>query len=446
MACLFRLLSGPYRGKIFPVDTRRCLAVGTALEADFTIPDGKLLPFHCDVLFDSGRNGRMARIKTRSDDALLVVDGVPMDEVLLQSGDRMRIGNTTVEFLEGGDPDDPAAGRLARAGVRCAACRRPIPNVGGGRVLLNRSFCWRCVDLRLTVSRELGRYRILRKIDRGTATISYAAEDLSKSPTERVALHVLKAERQGDPRILRRFLTSAVFAYTLDHPLFARTRDLIHRPDVASYVTDLVEWETMQDRLLARKTFDVPLSVRIILQLAEALRYARERGIVVGRIRPNRLLISDQGQVRLKAYWLDPAAEERIARGIGAPDVPRVVPREPDAERGEYVPGLGNDLVRYLVPLPKDTTHYLHPERDVRPLGVLLFQLATGRHPGKALPKTVFASLQAAHEENCPTTAPLRLSPAVAEVIERTLAADPSTRYGNATEAAEGLKAAYLSL
>src|SRR5579872_1484264 len=103
MPCVFRVLSGPYRGKVFPLETTRPLLVGKALEADFTIPDGALAPFHARIEFSEGQTGRMARITAIDAERTHVeVDGVPFGEALVRSGDRFKIGDTAVEFREGG--------------------------------------------------------------------------------------------------------------------------------------------------------------------------------------------------------------------------------------------------------------------------------------------------------------------------------------------------------
>ena len=440
MPCLFRCLSGPYRGKVFPLDPSRPLLVGNALEADFTIPDGALEPFHVKIDFDEGRDGRMARIASLdAEKATVEVDGVPFDEALVKSGDRFKIGETTLEFREGGSEDDPAGGGPATIGRTCAACRRPVPEHGGGRVLLGVSYCVRCVDLRLTVKRDLGRYRVLRKMARDAAEIVYVAEDLSKKPPERVALRVLKAERQNDPRVLRRFLTKAVFAYALDHPVYARTRDLANRPEATQYVEDLCEWPTLEERLLAGSTFPLHASVKICMQIVEALRFARRKGMVIGKLRAARLQVSPDGGVRIKDYWLTPAVEEEIAAGIGAP----AAAADPGSEDPDDT---SSELRRYLAPDERDGAHFKDESLDVRPVGICLFQLATGTHPGEAPPHELADRLKKVYAKQRRTTSPASLQPIVAKLVARSLDRNPSNRYRSLDDLARDLKQAFLSL
>jgi hypothetical protein len=443
MPCVFRVLSGPYRGKVFPLETSRPLLVGKALEADFTIPDGALEPFHAKIEFDEGRSGHMARVTVvDAGKASVEVDGVPFDEALVRTGDRFRIGETTIELREGGRPDDPPGGRPAAPGVRCAACRREVPEHGGGRVLLGAPYCVRCVDLRLTIRRDLGRYRVLRKLARDTAEITYLAEDLSRNPPERVALRVLKSERQQDPRVLRRFLTKAVFAYTLEHPVFARTRDLSERPDVVKYVEDLCEWPTLEERLLAGSTFPLPAAVKICLQIVDALRFARRRGMVIGKLRASRLQVSPEGAVRIKDYWLAPAVEEDIALGIGAP---RAEERPLRTGGGPEDEGSA-ELRRFLAPDERDAAHYADESLDVRPVGIVLFQLATGTHPGEARPQDLLERMKKAFGRSRRTTSPANFPPIAAKVVARTLDRNPANRYRTLEELAKDLKGAFLAL
>jgi serine/threonine-protein kinase len=440
MPCLFRVLAGPYRGKVFPLETARPLLVGKALEADFTIPDGALEPFHAKIEFDEGRAGHMARVSSLDPEkASIEFDGVPMDEALVKSGDRFKIGETTLEFREGGRPGDPLSGRQAAAGTRCAACGRPVPRLGGGRMLLGAAYCVRCIDLRLTIRRDLGRYRVLRKMARDVAEITYVAEDLSKTPPERVALRVLKSERQNDPRVVRRFLVKAVFAYGLDHPVFARTRDLSQRPGTIEYVEDLCEWPTLEERLLAGATFPVHAAVKICLQIVEALRYARRRGMVIGKLRAARLQISNDGSVRIRDYWLAPAVEEEVAAGIGAPRLdPQPIEKGSVDESG--------DLKRYLAPDDRDAAHFHDEALDVRPVGIVLFQLATGTHPGDATTQELAERMKKAFLKKRRTTSPPSLPAIAQKVIARTLDRNPANRYRSLEELGRDLKAAFMAL
>src|SRR5207253_2145374 len=143
MPCLFLVHSGPYRGKVFPVEATRPLLIGRALEADFTIPDGMIEAFHARVEFESGGTGRMAKVTALDwkEESQLEVDGVPFDEALLKSGDTVKIGETTIEFREGGKQDDPVGGKKAEPGDLCIGCKWAVPRNGGGRVLLGETYC-----------------------------------------------------------------------------------------------------------------------------------------------------------------------------------------------------------------------------------------------------------------------------------------------------------------
>lgn len=445
MPCLFRVLTGPYRGKVFPLETTRPLLVGKALEADFTVPDGALEPFHAKIEFDEGRTGHMARVTSVDPEkASIEFDGVPMDEALVKSGDRFKIGETTLEFREGGRRDDPLGGKSAAVGTPCVACRRAVSALGGGRVILGVTYCVRCVDLRLTIRRDLGRYRVLRKMARDTAEITYVAEDLSKTPPERVALRVLKSERVNDPRVMRRFLTKAVFAYALDHPVFPRTRDLSQDQGTVQYVEDLCEWPTLEERLLGGPTFPVHTAVKICMHIVEALRFARRRGMIIGKLRAARLQVSQEGLVKIREYWLSPAVEEEVAAGIGAPPASSVGP----SAGATAVPGddTSSDLRRYLAPEERDAAHFKNEALDVRPVGICLFQLATGNHPGDARPQDLAERMKKAFAKVRRTTSPAALPAIAHKVVARTLDRNPANRYRTLDELGRDLKSAFLSL
>lgn len=453
MACLFRVLSGPYRGKVFPVDAIRPLLIGRALEADFCIPDGGIEAFHCRVEFESGQTGRMAKVIALDahPEKQLEVDGVPFSDALLKSGDRVRLGETTLEFREGGGTDDPPGGEKAEPGRTCVACKREVPEHGGGRILLGAPYCCRCIDLRLIVKRELGRYRILRKIGRDVAELIYAAEDLRSEPPEKVALHVLKSERMREQRVLRRFLTKGAFGFGLDHPLFPLTRDLVNKPDVVSFVEEFVDWPSLTERADAGRNFPLHQAAKIAGQLVEGLKFARRKGMVVGKLRGPRIYVADSGAVRIRDYWLTPEAEDLVAQKVGAPVVAPLPDPSAPGEAGDEdltLPQAGGggdaaisaDMRRYLAPAASDLAHYKDETLDVRPVGCVFVQLATGSSPGEIPVEDVLERVRKAfyvgRRPQSPSNPPAELT----RVLTRSLDRNPAARYRTLVDLGKELK------
>ncbi|GIW70926.1 MAG: hypothetical protein KatS3mg102_0468 [Planctomycetota bacterium] len=381
MPCGFRIHTGPYAGKIFPAGTSRRIVIGRALEADFTIPDPSLAPFHCEIELYEGVSRRMARARALGPEIAIEVEGVPFDEVLLKSGDVIRLGETVIEFVEGGSAKEPPGGNRARVGRTCTACGLPVPRLGGGRVVLGRTYCWHCVDLRLTVRRDLGRYRFLRKIGRNIAEVIYAAEDLSFDPPRRIAMRVLKSERVRDARVLRRFLTRGAVACALEHPAFPRAYSLIQRPELTALSEELLDWPSLEEWLARGARLPLRRALYVVLQLADALQLARREKIIVGRLRPHHIRLSEEGRVQIVSYWLAPELEQKVAERVGAPQAEPLPPRTSEDPEPYAPDSISEDLRRYLEPPPRDLAHYEDESLDIRPLGTLLFQLATGTSP-----------------------------------------------------------------
>ncbi|RME70805.1 MAG: hypothetical protein D6776_11135, partial [Planctomycetota bacterium] len=370
MPCAFRMHAGPYAGKLFPISAiNRRLIVGRALEADFPIPDHRLLPFHCEIELYEGAGRKMARARVLDPEATLEVHGVPFEEVLLKSGDTIQLGDTVLEFVEGDSKRDPDAWRKAEPGLPCEACGLPVPELGGGRVVLGAPYCWHCVDMRLMVRRDLGRYRFLRKIGRNICEVIYLADDLAYDPPRRIAIRVLKSERVRDARVLRRFLTRGAVACALEHPAFPRAYSLIQRPELTALTEELVEWPTLEERLAAGERQPLRRALLIVLQIAETLRLTRREHILIGRMRPSQWRVSDEGRVKVRSFWLAPALERRVARQVGAPEAPPLPPRRSEHPEPYAPNSISEDLRRYLEPGPRDLEHFADERRDVRPLG-----------------------------------------------------------------------------
>ncbi len=490
MSALFRVLSGPYRGKVFPFaggprsgtgtgtdpgDPGCALLIGKALEADFTIPDAAHEAFHCAVLLEPGRGLHVRALEGKG---RVQIGNAAADRGLVRSGERFRIGETWIELRESPLASGPAGGVPPHEGDEdtCAMCARGVAPgerpPRSGRVILGKTYCSRCVDLRLTVRHELGRYRVIRKMSLDIAEVVYMAEDVGSEPAgapsprpsprgerekgepRRVALHVLRSERQNDPRGRRRFVTKAAFGLTLDHPAFARTLDITVRPEVLQYATELPGGadggvaSSLESRHKEGETFPLDRAVLICLRLIDAIEYARRRQIIIGRLRAGKILLDDRDEVHVTEFWLAREVEEALAASIES-DPGSLTPD--DIARG------GRSLAHYVAPEAKDLGHARDEALNIKPLGICLYQLVTGSAPVRGAPPTehlaVLKRVHAAYRKRtvpkttvAPAPAAQALPSILAKVVARTLDPNPANRYRTLDELTRDLRATYLGL
>jgi tRNA A-37 threonylcarbamoyl transferase component Bud32 len=229
-----------------------------------------------------------------------------------------------------------------------------------------------------------------------------------------VAVKVLRTHLAADVTFVERFRREAVNAARVAHPCVVATYDAGVDEGTAYIVMELVQGQTLRQLLTASAPLDPGLAVAIALQIADALADAHRAGLVHRDIKPaNILLCDDGGGLRVKV------TDFGIAK-VGA--------------------DLGGDLT--LVGTVLGTPKYLSPEQveggvepdarsDLYSLGVVLFEMLTGRPPFDAA--TGMATALAHLRDPAPRLASVRpdvsagLDAFVARLLEKSPADRPPT-------------------
>jgi serine/threonine-protein kinase len=260
-----------------------------------------------------------------------------------------------------------------------------------------------------------GRYRAVRRIDAdGTGEI-WEADDAQLG--RRVAIKVLAEELAGDPVAVRRFRREARATAKLDHPNIIRVFDFVD-DKVPLLVLELLEGETLADRL-GRDGALPPLEVaRIAAAVADGLDAAHRAGIVHRAIKPSNIMLTADGGVKVMDFGIAAAWEAHSNTGqqllVNAAYAP------PERIRGGWA----------------------SPTGDLYSLGVVLYEMLTGRPPFIA---DTAEQLLRAHLEAEPR--PVRelvfwVPPEIASACEAALAKDPGGRPPSAGALADQLRAA----
>ena len=264
------------------------------------------------------------------------------------------------------------------------------------------------------------RYRIVRRLGAGGMGEVFLADDTRlRRP---VALKVLPAELCGDPELRERFLREARAAAMLSHPNVCAVFDTGEDESGCVYIAmELIEGTTLTERL---RTGPLPESeiVAIASQAADALDDAHRSGLVHRDLKPSNLMLDRRGRVKI----LDFGIATRI-----------VLARDETGETS--LTGAGEVL---------GTTSYMSPEQtlgrpvdarsDVFSMGVVLYQLASGRlpFPGPGLAETIAGIL---HAPPPPLDRALA-SEGLERIIRRCLEKDPSRRYASMADLLRDLR------
>ena len=256
----------------------------------------------------------------------------------------------------------------------------------------------------MMLGERISHYRITGKLGVGGMGVVYEAEDTRLARP--VALKFLPDELSGNPDAVRRFEREAQTIALLNHPHICTIYDLGEshgRSYIAMERCDGVSLKTY----ISRRTLETAEIVDIALQVTDALAAAHDKGIVHRDIKPGNIVVSDAGQVKVLDFGL--ARRFRIVEtGQMGPD-------------GSTIIGRPLGTANYMAP-ERILQMPLDPRSDLFSLGVVVYEMATGRLPfAGASPSETVTNIFDKDPDPIRTLAPER--PAALEAIVNQLIA-----------------------
>lgn len=264
-----------------------------------------------------------------------------------------------------------------------------------------------------------GRYKIVEMIGGGGMANVYLAEDMILE--REVAVKILRLDFANDEELIKRFNREAQAAASLDHPNIVNIYDVGEENDIYYIVMEYVKGLTLKQYIQRHHHIPVEKTLHIMEQVTSAIEHAHQHGIIHRDIKPQNILIDENDNVKITDFG--------IATALSATTITQT-----------------NSVL--------GSVHYLSPEQarggmankksDVYSLGIVMFELLTGRLPfsGESAVSIALKHLQ--------TTTPSvkRWNPSVPQSVEnivlKATAKDSFHRYDSVHEMKEDIETALM--
>ncbi len=257
-----------------------------------------------------------------------------------------------------------------------------------------------------------GRYRLLAQQGSGGMAVVYKAKDLLLERL--VAIKVLRPSLTNDPEFLKRFQQEARNVANLSHPNIVTVHDVGQDGNTHFIVMEFVDGQDLKRLIRAEAPFSIDRALSIAIKICAGVGYAHRAGLVHADVKPQNVLVTAN-------YKTVKVTDFGIAQALTATTHPR--------ERQKVVWG---------------SPHYFSPEQaqgepptpssDVYAIGIVLFEMLTGRLPFVGADQQALAM---AHIKEQPPNAS-DFNPNVPEhldrILQKVLSKEPTSRYRTADQ------------
>ena len=256
-----------------------------------------------------------------------------------------------------------------------------------------------------------GRYRLEGRLGFGGMSTVHLALDLRLE--RQVAVKLLAEHLADDPTFVSRFQREAQAAARLVHPNIVQIFDSgLDEPSGRHFIVmEYIEGQSCAEILRDDGWVEVDEAVSIITQSCEGLDYAHRHGVVHRDVKPGNLLRAREGEVKLADFGIAKATEQSSITQVGSV-LGTAAYLAPEQARGEEA----------------------GPRADLYALGVVAYQLISGRLPYEATSLTELALKQQREEPAMLDTLVAAIGGELADAIANALALDPRDRYQTARE------------
>ncbi len=259
------------------------------------------------------------------------------------------------------------------------------------------------------------RYQIEEKIAEGGMARVYRGRDLLLKRT--IAIKILKDQMTGDAAFIRRFEREAQSAAGLSHPNIVNVYDVGDEDGIYYIIMELIDGKNLKEYIKEKGRLSTLEAAKITRQIAEALQVAHEFGVVHRDIKPQNILLTRDGSVKVTDFGIAIAGDGATVT-IGNEIIGSVQYFSPEQARGE-VAGKKSDLYS---------------------LGIILYEILTGKVPYSGESPVAVAMKHLQEQIIPPRRLVSSIPDSLEQVVMKAVEKDSADRYSSIDEFLEDLK------
>lgn len=252
------------------------------------------------------------------------------------------------------------------------------------------------------------RYRIVRIIGVGGMAVVFEAVDTVMKRT--VAVKMLKEEIAGDAQAVKRFINESRAVSILSHPNIVSIYDVSVRDDLKYIVMERVDGITLKNYMNSRGPLPPKEIMNYTAQILRALDHAHSKGIIHRDIKPQNIMLLKNGKIKVTDFGIAklPNAETVTMTDKAIGTVYYISPEQASGKK-------------------------IDPRSDIYSLGVVMYEMATGKLPFVADSPVSVALMQVNNQPRPPREILPSVPPGVEAMILTAMEKDPDKRFQSAS-------------